>query len=133
MTAVTRAEIKGLFAQLVSVVGGIEAAGAFLGVSHQRVSQLQNPTCADMPTVVQIVTLEEVIGQPIVTSALARAAIGGSITHDPDKEIGDVVIAQANVMSLRRAGAAAKEVKAAALRLVKEAEEVVDSIGGDAA
>lgn len=133
MTAVTSAEIKGLFYQLVRAVGGIEAAGAYLGVSHQRVSQLQNPTCADMPTVMHVVTLEAVVGQPIVTSALARAAAGGSIHADPGKEIGDVVLAQAEVLSLHRAGAPAKDQKAAALRLVKEAEEVVDAIGGDAA
>lgn len=129
----TPSEIKGLFYHLVRAVGGIEAAGAYLGISHQRVSQLQTVTCADMPTVMHIVTLEGVVGQPIVTSALARAAEGGSLTSDPGKEIGDVVLAQAEVLSLHRQGAPTKEQKAAALRLVKEAEEVVDAIGGDAA
>lgn len=129
----TTAEIKGLFYQLVKAVGGVEAAGAYLGISHQRVSQLQNPTCADMPTIMHVVTLEAAIKQPIVTGALARAAVGDSIHADPDKEIGDVVLAQAEVLSLRRRGAPSREQKAAALRLVKEAEEVVDAIGGDAA
>lgn len=41
------AYVKGLFHQLVKAVGGVEAAGAFLGVSHQRISQLQTTTCAD--------------------------------------------------------------------------------------
>jgi len=127
------AEVKGLFGQLVTVVGGQDAAAAFLGISQQRVSQLINPTCADMPTVMHIVTLESAVGQPIVTGALARAASGGSLTADPMKEIGDVVIAQAEVFHLERTGADAKAKKAAALRLVREATEVADSYGGSAA
>jgi hypothetical protein len=131
--SVSRAEIKGLFYHLVRAVGGVEAAGAFLGISHQRVSQLQTVTCADIPTLEHIVALEAVVGQAIVTGALARAATGGSITTDTMKEIGDVVLAQAEVLHLERSNADEKAKKAAALRLVREATEVADSYGGDAA
>lgn len=131
--SVSPAEIKGLFYHLVKAVGGVEAAGAFLGISHQRVSQLQTVTCADMPTIMHVATLEAVAHQAIVTGALARAATGGSVTHDPMKEIVDVVLAQAEVLKLERTGAEPKTKKDAALRLVREATEVADQYSGDAA
>lgn len=81
------AYVKGLFHQLVKAVGGVEAAGAFLGVSHQRISQLQTTTCADMPTVMQIVALESACGLPVVTGALCRRLTGG-----PGPEVRDAMV-----------------------------------------
>lgn len=81
------AYVKGLFFQLVKAAGGVEAAGAFLGVSHQRISQLQTTTCADMPTVMQIVALESACGLPVVTGALARRLTGG-----PGPEVRDAMV-----------------------------------------
>lgn len=132
---VNPAQVKALFHHLVRACGGVEAAGARLGISHQRVSQLQSANHDDMPTIMHIASLEEFCGQPIVTGALARVATGQSLTNDPDKEISDVTIAQADIIALRRSGADPRQVKAAALRLVREAQEVVDSVDetGDAA
>lgn len=80
MREIAAPEIKGLFHHLVKAVGGVEAAGAFLEISHQRVSQLQSVNCADMPSILQIVRLEQAAGRPIVTGVLAEAATseGGS-------------------------------------------------------
>lgn len=133
MTAPSPAYIKGLFYQLVAKVGGVEAAGAYLGVSHQRVSQLQNMSCPDMPTLMHVTTLERVVGQPIVTGALARLVGGQAGEAEVETEIGDVTIATAEVLTLHRGGADKRQVKAAALKLVKEATEVADACGGDAA
>ena len=96
--------VKGLFHQLVKAVGGVEAAGAYLGVSHQRVSQLQTTTCADMPTIMQVIALEAACGNPIVTGALSRRLTGG-----PGPEVGHAMVGSV--------GAAAE-----ALRVVHDAE-----------
>ncbi len=49
------------------------------------------------------------------------------------KEIGDVVLAQAEVLHLERTGADPKVKRRAALRLVREATEVADSYTGEVA
>ncbi|WP_298699217.1 helix-turn-helix domain-containing protein [uncultured Brevundimonas sp.] len=72
----TDGEIKALFRQLVKAVGGVEAAGVELGVSHQRVSVLQSPAAADMPTVRQIIALEVVAKAPVVSGPWFRAIKG---------------------------------------------------------
>lgn len=128
------AEIKGLFHQLVQVVGGQDAAASFLGVSQPRISQWCNPTCADMPSVLQIVTLERVVQQDVVTGALSRLARNGSFaSNDPEKELGDVTLASANVLHLQRTGASPKRKHSAALQLVKEAQEVEEMFRGEGA
>jgi len=76
MREVTAAEVKGLFHHLVKKVGGLEAAASYLSVSFQRVSQLQSINCTDMPTIMQVVTLELAVGQPVVTGVLAEASTG---------------------------------------------------------
>lgn len=135
MSAVTRETIKGLFFHLVRAVGGVEAAAAYLDISHQRVSRLQlirdgsGEPVQDMPTVLQIVTLEAVVGQPVVTGALARSAEGKSATADPIKEAGDVVIAASEVFSAVRSGATRKDALAVALRAQRELDELKDSLG----
>ncbi len=72
----TDGELKALFRQLVAAAGGVEAAGIELGVKHQRVSLMQSPGNADIPSLRQIMTLEVVAGSPIVSGAMARAIAG---------------------------------------------------------
>jgi hypothetical protein len=122
---------KALFAQLVAACGGVEASGALLGVSHQRISQLQTLGNTEEPHIRKhTAPLEAFCGQAIVTGALARIATGASLTADPMKEIGDVVLAQAEVLHLERSGADPKTKRRAALRLVREASEVADAYAG---
>jgi hypothetical protein len=71
--ALSIGEVKAFTRQLVSAAGGVDACGLELGISHQRVSQYQNPNHADVMPLMSILALEAVIGQPIVTGAAARA------------------------------------------------------------
>jgi hypothetical protein len=74
--ALTFGEFKALVRQLVKAVGGVEAAAAELGVSHQRISQLQSVNHDDQMTFLQVQALEAVAGRAIVTGAAARAIEG---------------------------------------------------------
>lgn len=69
-------EVKALFRQLVKRAGGTEACAVELGISHQRVSFLQNASNEDEPSFRQIRALEFVAGADIVTGAASRAVIG---------------------------------------------------------
>jgi len=69
-------EVKALFRMLVKAAGGVEAAGVELGVTHQRISQLQSPSNEEEPTYRQIRSLEVAIGRPIVTGAHVKAVTG---------------------------------------------------------
>lgn len=69
-------EVKALFKMLVTAVGGVEAAGVHLGVSHQRVSQLYSLSNDDEPGYRQIRLLEVVAGRTIVTGAHVKAVRG---------------------------------------------------------
>jgi len=69
-------ELKALFAQLVDAIGTQDAAAAFLGISRQRVGQLIGTSWPDLPTILQVVKLEAVCGQAVVTGALARRVEG---------------------------------------------------------
>lgn len=86
-------EVKALFRQLVKASGGVDAAGVELGVTHQRVSQLQNVNCPDEPTFRQIMALEAVCGRLIVTEAHALAVKGqeaDSLGRAAVESVGDV-------------------------------------------
>ncbi|WP_158918051.1 hypothetical protein [Caulobacter sp. S45] len=61
---------------MVKAAGGVEACAIELGISGERVSQLQRPTCLDQMSLLCISQLEAVIGRAIVTGAAARAAQG---------------------------------------------------------
>lgn len=75
----TDGEIKALFRQLVSSVGGVEASAVLLGLkNHQRIVVLQSPTAPDMPAFRQIIRLEAIAGVAIVTGAAARAISGAA-------------------------------------------------------
>lgn len=76
--AVGAAELKALFRQLVRAFGGVDAAGVELGVSGERISQKQRADHEALPSVLEIVQLEAVLGRAIVTGALARAAEGAA-------------------------------------------------------
>lgn len=69
--------LKALFRQLVKAVGGNEACGVELQVSHQRISQLANVQNAEMarelPTWDQVWRLESVLGRSIVFAGLAHS------------------------------------------------------------
>lgn len=69
-------EVKALFKMLVTAVGGVEAAGVHLGVSHQRVSQLYSLSNEDEPGYRQIRLLEVVACRAIVTGAHVKAVRG---------------------------------------------------------
>lgn len=121
---VTPGQIKGLFYHLVKEVGGIEAAGAYLGVSHQRVSQLQNIQHVDMPNLMQVVTLERVVGQAIVTGVLAASAVGAATAHDLLTEVFDATEAVVDLQRIVRKGGDKKTIRAAAIRAAGELDDV---------
>lgn len=123
MTATTPAQVKGLFFHLVKSVGGVEAAATYLGISHQRVSQFQSLNCADMPSLMQVVTLEAV-SQPIVTSALAKAANAAAGVKDLLGEVCDVTETAAQLQALIRNGASQREITELIVKLQREASEV---------
>lgn len=128
MSAITPAQVKGLFYALVKEVGGVEAAAAFLGISHQRVSQLQSPAHTDLPTIMHVVTLEAVVGQDVVTGVLSRAAGGIGAAKDLRTEVCEAVEASADVLRLVRTGADRKTIHKAGLHLMREAADVVDHV-----
>lgn len=133
MRELSDAQIKGLFYHLVKAVGGVEAAGAFLGVSHQRVSQLQSVQSDNMPTLRQVATLEAVVGQPIVTGALARFATGHEIgAAHIHEEVCEAVVSAADVLRAEQAGDQ-KAYSAAVIALKREVSEIPVSLKGDAA
>lgn len=121
---VTPALVKGLFFHLVQAVGGVQPAGAYLGVSHQRVSQLQSVKHPDLPTVLQIVTLEAVVGQAVVTGALADLVTGGAEARDLMTEVFEVTEAAAALQRMARQGAGRAEVRKAALEVERELQDV---------
>lgn len=128
MTTITPGYIKGLFFHLVRAVGGVEAAGAYLGISHQRVSQLQNTQSADMPTIMHVATLEAAVGQDLVTGALSRAVTGESGKGNLLTESCEAVEAATNVLHLSRTGASPRELHKAATTLHRESEDILDTI-----
>ncbi len=88
-------EIKALTRQLVAAVGGVEAAGLELSISHQRVSQYQNPNNTDVMPLLSILALEAVAERPIITGAAARA-----IETEAADDIHAAVVAAVNRASL---------------------------------
>lgn len=124
MSAVTPQFIKGLFHHLVRAVGGVEAAGAYLGVSHQRVSQLQSIQNQDLPNFMQVAILEAAAGQSVVFAALARATTGKPPAGDLMEEVADVHEAAVEITRAVRAGADAKTIQSNVIRLQREVEDV---------
>jgi DNA-binding transcriptional regulator YdaS (Cro superfamily) len=127
MTDITPAQIKGLFHHLVKCVGGIEPSATFLGVSPQRVSQLQLTTHDSMPTVMQIFTLERACGQSVVFATLAKLIAPNSIS-EPMKEAGDLMVAGAAAFDAVRSGADTRTRRQAAMKARAECDELIASI-----
>ena len=125
MSEITPALIKGLFFHLVKAVGGVETAGAFLGISHQRVSQLQAVHSADMPSIIQIATLEGVVQQDIVTGHLSRVATGQNRADDMKQEAVQATAAVVAVQTAVFNGCPQKELLALALKARAEVDDVV--------
>lgn len=121
-------QLKGLFHQLVRAAGGVEAAGSVLGVSHQRVSQLQSLGSDQVPNIMQVVALEAFVGQPVVTGFLAKLCEDQGAISDPVKEAVEVVGAAAQVIDLVSRRADPKEVSAAIVRLKDEADDVTRAV-----
>lgn len=123
--------IKGLFFQLVAAVGGSPAAGAYLGVSEQRVRQLYNIEKADdLPTLMQVVTLEAAVGRPIVTEALAAHARGDDPGDDLLKETCELSEAASDLQRAVRTGAPKREIQALMNRVQREAADLPPVIAG---
>jgi hypothetical protein len=120
----TPARVKSLVFQLVKAAGGVEAAGAVLGVSHQRVSQLQSLNHADMPTLMQVITLEAFVGHPVLTAALAASITPTDAGKSPLEEACEVSETAAELLRLIRTGAAAREIDAVIWRLRKEIDDL---------
>ena len=129
------AELKALFSQLVRRVGGVTPTAAYLGVSHQYVSELQNTTkLRPRPAMEQIMLLERAIREPIVTSQLARIATDGVKAADPVKEAGDVVVAATGLFEAVRNNEPVNVIRGKFAELDRELTEAkVSKIGGDAA
>ncbi len=132
--ALSHGEVKALFRQLVTAAGGVDASGITLGVSHQRVSTLQNVNHDDMPTFAQIMALEVVAGCPIVTGAAARA-VGGERPADLADAAVEAVAAHAHALTLvhtmdadgKRDVSEIRTVQAAARQGLEKAQRLVDA------
>lgn len=124
MSALSDGQIKAAFFQLVKAAGGVEAAGAVVGVSHQRVSQLQSLNHADMPTLRQVRDLEAFVGLPIVTAAMSASIETGDAGKSPLEEASEVTEAAAELQSAVRRGASEREVSTAITKLRREIEDV---------
>lgn len=121
----TSSEVKRLFFMLIREVGGVQPAAAYLGVSHQRISQLQNLGNKELPSIMQIVTLEEAVGKPIVTGGLA-AMIETERPKDLMEEVCEATEAVASLQSIARRGG---DVKPALMKAASELGDVFHAIG----
>jgi len=97
--------LKGLFSQLRRAVGSQEAAATYLGVSRQRVSQLESASddhADDIPTWGQVWTLERALGRSVIFSALAHQIEPPKVRSDASlmKETHDVVQRAAAMLPL---------------------------------
>lgn len=86
--AITPGELKALVRQLVKAVGGVEACAVELGVTPQRISQLQKADHPDQMSFLAICRLEAACGQAVVTGAAAKASAGQSA----DQGMGDAAV-----------------------------------------
>lgn len=124
MTEITPAFVKGLFAQLVKVVGGVDPAAAYLGVSAERISQLQRLTCADLPTFLQVAALEQAAGRSIVFGGLAQIAEPSRASSDLAQEAAEVVEAAVELHKVARKGGSQRDLLAAAAHLQQEVADL---------
>ena len=129
----TRELMKALFGQLVTAAGGIEPSATVLGVSPERVSQLQRLSDLDkLPNVLHVALLESFVGQPVVTGYLARLATGGH-GKDPMREAVEATEAATRTLRLVTDNASPKDICAAATRLKGEADDIIHAVTVDRA
>ena len=134
--AIEAAELKALVRALVKAFGGIEAAAAELGVSAERVSQFQRPSCPDQMSLLCICKLEAVIGRSIVTGAAARAADCGApdpVTTAVVASVGSSASALRAIADMdsdgRRDAGEIRQVQRAAQENLHQAELLADAAG----
>lgn len=121
---ITPAYVKALFHHLVKAVGGVDAAGAYLGVSFQRVSMLQKATTPDMPTIMQVHTLERVAERSVVFDVLANAIGDNREVDDLAKETREATYAAVDLQRAVDTGARKRDLRIVHQRLMEEAEQV---------
>lgn len=120
--------LKNLFRDLVETYGGVVPAAACLGISHQRISQLQS---VDSPTenvpdlLKHILPLEEACGQPVVTGGLSRAITGADAKRNLQDEALDAVEETVAFASKIRAGADRDTIRKAGRKALNELTEAV--------
>lgn len=123
-------QLKALFSRLVTVCGGVEVCATVLGISHQRVSQLQVLGNAEAPNLLNhIIPLEHFCGQAVVTGALAKLVEPAPAKRDPMTEAVEVVGHTAKVISLVSSGGSRREITAAVDKLKDEADDIVAALG----
>lgn len=132
--ALTSGEVKALWRQLVRAAGGVEAAAVELGIKHQRVSLLQSPSAPDLPSFVQIMTLEALVGRDIITGAASRAIKG---EEDEAMQAAVVEAVQASAAALgavhamdadgHRSEEEVREVQATTQKALREAQQAADA------
>lgn len=133
--AIAAGELKALVRLLVKAAGGVEASAVELGISHQRVSQLQDVNNPDQMTLLQVSQLERVAGRAIVTGAFARAAEGETaeeaIMHAVVGSVSSVAELLALVQAMEADGnrteAEKRAVRLAAQRALAEVQEAADA------
>lgn len=124
-----RAELKAVFALLVERAGGVVPCGARLGISHQRVSQLQSLDHKDVPNLLLHITpLEAFCGEPVVTSHYARKVTGGS-AGDPIEEVMEAIEAIVDAGKTIRTERCTRARRAALLNAKRQLDDVFDSLG----
>lgn len=133
--AIGPGEMKALVRQLVKAAGGVEACGVELGISAERVSQYQRPTCDDQMPVLMISRLEAVVGRGVVSEAMARAAEGDGADEAISNAAVDTVGSAAQLMMRvhameadgQRTEAEKAEVRRAAQEHLRQAQEAADA------
>lgn len=98
-------QLKALFSQLRRSIGSQEAAATYLGISRQRVAQLESANedhADDVPTWAQVWTLENALGRSVVFAGMARQVAPPALPRDTTllKETHDVVQKAAAMLPL---------------------------------
>jgi hypothetical protein len=125
MSEVSPNYLKELWRALVDEFGGVEAAGSYLGISHQRVSQVGKPDDdKNMPALLHIARLEQKLGLAIVTGALAKLATDGDASADLDRESREAVYAAVDLQEAIDDGAQPRTIRKQLCRLLREAQDV---------
>lgn len=124
MKDVTPAYVKVLFGQMVRLAGGTDAAGLILGLSNQRVSQLQSLNCADQPSALHLIKLHVGIESPFLTDALTALAGGTPPSRDLQKETREHLHAAANLDALASSNAPPKAISDALTKAQRELADV---------